>query len=91
MKQNKAVSVVMCTYNGASRHLREQLDSIFSQTVLPGEIVVQDDGSTDDTMAVLGEYATRHPMVCLCASIRMPHSKASTATSSRPCTVLPAS
>ena len=79
MKQNKAVSVVMCTYNGASRHLREQLDSIFSQTVLPGEIVLQDDGSTDDTM------------VGLCASIRMPHSKASTATSSRPCTVLPAS
>lgn len=61
MKQNKAVSVVMCTYNGASRHLREQLDSIFSQTVLPGEIVVQDDGSTDDTMAVLDEYARKAP------------------------------
>ena len=61
MKQNKAVSVVMCTYNGASRHLREQLDSIFSQTVLPGEIVVQDDGSTDDTMAVLNEYAHKAP------------------------------
>ena len=61
MKQNKAVSVVMCTYNGASRHLCEQLDSIFSQTVLPGEIVVQDDGSTDDTMAVLNEYAHKAP------------------------------
>lgn len=61
MKQNKAVSVVMCTYNGASRHLREQLDSIFSQTVLPGEIIVQDDGSTDDTMAVLNEYARKAP------------------------------
>ncbi len=61
MKQNKAVSVVMCTYNGASRHLREQLDSIFSQTVLPLEIIVQDDCSTDDTMAVLSDYASRVP------------------------------
>ena len=61
MKQNKAVSVVMCTCNGASRHLREQLDSIFSQTVLPLEIIVQDDCSTDDTMDVLAEYADRVP------------------------------
>ena len=61
MKQNKSVSVVMCTYNGASRHLREQLDSIFSQTVLPLEVVVQDDCSTDDTMAVLDEYARKAP------------------------------
>ena len=61
MKQNNTVSVVMCTYNGASRHLREQLDSIFSQTVLPLEIVVQDDGSTDSTMAVLDEYARKAP------------------------------
>lgn len=61
MKQNKAVSVVMCTFNGASRHLREQLDSIFSQTVLPLEIVVQDDCSTDGTMALLAEYAAKAP------------------------------
>lgn len=61
MKQDKTISVVMCTYNGASRHLREQLDSIFAQTLLPGEIVVQDDCSTDDTMQVLREYAERAP------------------------------
>lgn len=61
MKQDKTISVVMCTYNGASRHLREQLDSIFAQTLLPGEIVVQDDCSTDDTMQVLHEYADRAP------------------------------
>ena len=61
MKQDKTISVVMCTYNGASRHLREQLDSIFAQTLLPGEIVVQDDCSTDNTMEVLREYAERAP------------------------------
>ena len=73
MKQNKAVSVVMCTYNGASRHLREQLDSIFSQTVLPSEIVVQDDCSTDDTMAVLEEYAAKAPE---CVAMRICRNKA---------------
>ena len=48
-----SLSVVMCTYNGASRHLAEQLDSIFSQTLLPAELIVQDDGSTDNTMDLL--------------------------------------
>lgn len=61
MKQNSNISVVMCTYNGASRHLREQLDSILSQTVMPLEIVVQDDCSTDSTLDVLHEYAARVP------------------------------
>lgn len=62
MKQsNHMVSVVMCTYNGASRHLREQLDSIFSQTLQPCEIIVQDDCSTDSTMELLGEYAAKAP------------------------------
>lgn len=61
MKKTCNVSVVMCTYNGASRHLREQLDSIFAQTLLPMEIVAQDDGSTDDTLAILHEYAAKAP------------------------------
>ena len=61
MKQDRNISVVMCTYNGASRHLAEQLDSIFAQTLLPGEIVVQDDCSTDGTVAMLREYAAKVP------------------------------
>ena len=51
----------MCTYNGASRHLAEQLDSIFSQTLLPAELIVQDDGSTDNTMDLLHDYAAKAP------------------------------
>lgn len=51
----------MCTYNGASRHLAEQLDSIFSQTLLPAELIVQDDGSTDNTMDLLHSYAAKAP------------------------------
>ena len=51
----------MCTYNGASRHLSEQLDSIFSQTLLPAELIVQDDGSPDNTIDLLHDYAAKAP------------------------------
>jgi glycosyltransferase involved in cell wall biosynthesis len=43
------VSVAIATYNG-EKFLREQLESIQSQTVLPTEIVISDDNSRDDTL-----------------------------------------
>ena len=50
------VQVLLSTYNGA-RHLRELLDSVLGQRGVSVEILVRDDGSTDDTLAVLDEYA----------------------------------
>ncbi|SEN94848.1 glycosyltransferase family 2 protein [Cryobacterium luteum] len=47
-----SVSVALCTYNGAA-YLEEQLLSIRGQSLPVAEIVVSDDGSTDDTLAVL--------------------------------------
>lgn len=61
MNQTETIAVVMCTYNGASRHLAEQLDSLFAQTLKPKEIIVQDDCSTDNTMELLADYARRAP------------------------------
>lgn len=55
-------SVAMSTYNGA-KFLREQLDSIFSQTHPVDEIVVSDDASTDDTLNILDHYRRAHPEV----------------------------
>ena len=46
----------MCTYNGAE-FLQAQLESILAQTRPPDEIVVCDDGSTDDTEAVLKRFS----------------------------------
>ncbi|MEG1860333.1 MAG: glycosyltransferase [Bacteroidaceae bacterium] len=60
----KRVSVVCCTYNGAA-FLAEQLDSILAQTYPPFEVIVQDDGSTDDTLAILKDYAQRFPSIHL--------------------------
>lgn len=50
------VSVVLCTYNG-SAFVREQLESILAQTLPPLEVVVSDDGSTDDTLDVVRSVA----------------------------------
>jgi len=45
------VSVALCTYNGAA-YIEEQLLSILGQSVVPDEIVLSDDGSTDATLTV---------------------------------------
>jgi glycosyltransferase involved in cell wall biosynthesis len=50
------VSVALCTYNGA-RYLEEQLQSIVSQSQTVREIVVADDGSTDETLAIVRRVA----------------------------------
>lgn len=46
------VSVALCTFNGA-RFVPEQLGSILGQDRAPSELVVCDDGSTDDTLTVV--------------------------------------
>jgi glycosyltransferase involved in cell wall biosynthesis len=51
-KPESAVSVLVPTYNRA-HFLPETLDSILSQTYSPAEVIVVDDGSTDDTQAVI--------------------------------------
>src|SRR5262245_36051875 len=48
----RRVSVALATYNGA-RFLEHQLTSIACQTRPPCEIVVCDDGSTDETLQIL--------------------------------------
>lgn len=53
-----SVSVCLATYNGAS-FLRAQIDSILPQLRPGDELLVSDDGSTDDTRAVLATYGDR--------------------------------
>ena len=50
-----SVSLVIATFNHG-RLLPEALDSAIGQTLEGVEIVVVDDGSTDDTPAVLARY-----------------------------------
>jgi len=52
------LSVALCTFNG-ERYLLEQLESIERQTRLPDEIIVCDDGSDDETAALIGQFGSR--------------------------------
>lgn len=55
-----AISVAMATYNG-EKYIQEQLESLARQTLLPLELVVTDDGSTDATLDIIGAFARTAP------------------------------
>jgi glycosyltransferase involved in cell wall biosynthesis len=54
-----SVAILLCTYNGA-RFLPLQLASFEAQTVEDWRLFVSDDGSTDDTLAVLKAFQAKH-------------------------------
>ncbi len=51
----QTLSIALCTYNG-SKFLREQLQSLASQTLQPFEVVITDDCSNDDTLSIIQEF-----------------------------------
>lgn len=53
-----SISVILPSYN-CGRLIAEALDSILEQTLRIEQIIVVDDGSTDDTATVVGRYKDR--------------------------------
>ncbi len=56
------VSTIIPVYNRPAM-LRQAVDSVLAQTYRPVEIVISDDGSTDDTPQVAAELCAAHPDV----------------------------
>lgn len=57
------IQILMSTYNG-SRYIRTQLDSIIAQNIVNKELLIRDDGSTDDTVAIIEEYQRKYSWIC---------------------------
>lgn len=53
------ISVVLTTYNG-EKYITNQLESIRKQTLLPDEVLILDDRSSDDTVQVVKSYIERN-------------------------------
>lgn len=53
-----SISVVIASYNHAP-YLRESIESVLAQTLTPHEVIVVDDGSTDDSPAIIRSYGER--------------------------------
>ncbi len=54
------LSASVLTYNGAA-YIKKQLDSILTQTQMVDEIVICDDGSTDNTISIIRDYQNNYP------------------------------
>ena len=59
---NPLVSVIMPAYN-AEKWIAEAIDSILNQTYDNIELLIYDDGSTDETWGILLDYSTKHDKV----------------------------
>ena len=69
------VTVLMPVYNAAA-FLQEALDSISAQSLDDFELIVVDDGSTDDSPAILAAHAAREPRLVV---VRQPNAGISAA------------
>ena len=56
------IIVLMSTYNG-EKYLKEQLDSLLNQSLVPSKIIIRDDGSSDNTLNIIKEYANRNTII----------------------------
>jgi glycosyltransferase involved in cell wall biosynthesis len=58
--ESEMISIALATYNG-EKYLKEQLNSLLEQTMLPAELIVCDDMSTDGTIEIVSGFAKTAP------------------------------
>ena len=54
------ISVYITSYN-QKEYLKEAIDSVLNQTLLPFEIIIVDDASTDGSQELIKEYISKYP------------------------------
>lgn len=55
--------VIISPCRDEAQYMVRTLESVVSQTLLPSKWIIVDDGSTDETPAILADYAARYPFI----------------------------
>ena len=76
MMENKKIDILMATYNG-EKYLAEQIDSIICQTYKNWNLLIRDDGSSDNTFKILMEYEKRDDRIKIIKDSLLKYSKIS--------------
>lgn len=64
MKRNFNVSVAMATYNG-EKYIEKQIESIVKQLEINDELVISDDGSSDNTIKIIEKLSKKYTQIKL--------------------------
>jgi len=56
---NPKISICMATYNGA-RYIEQQIESILAQSSQDWQLIIRDDGSDDNTVSIIENYAAKY-------------------------------
>lgn len=62
MDRTLTIQILLSTYNG-EKYLTQQLDSLLGQDYPGFNILIRDDGSSDETCKILAAYQTKHPNI----------------------------
>lgn len=62
MMENPLVSIIVPIYN-VSEFLPQCLDSLINQSYQNIEIIAVNDGSTDNSLEILNQYAQEYPLI----------------------------
>jgi glycosyltransferase involved in cell wall biosynthesis len=60
MSYKPSIDILLATYNG-QEYLAEQIDSILAQSTQDWQLLIRDDGSIDNTVNIVEDYAGRLP------------------------------
>lgn len=61
MRPDDLLTIITATYNSAST-IRDTLDSVVQQESIPGELLVVDGGSTDETLSIVNSFKNKLPI-----------------------------
>jgi glycosyltransferase involved in cell wall biosynthesis len=61
----KSRYVLISPCRNEAQFMRQTLDSVVAQSMTPTRWVIVDDGSTDETAAILADYASRHAWISI--------------------------